>query len=473
MRDEFDKKKDLNKNTDDDILSLLQDSSKDETEEKKSDTESEEPYADNENSEMEDTDEDLLALLDMISAQDEANADKKEEKPLDKAENTADYAEKDQPMKEEILSIDDSSPDALPSEVSDSLNGDPIKKEEKPNSANDVGGVFSDVLSALDTLQDKEEPVNNTDLSVSQEEDKEESGEGKKKGFWQRIFGKKEKAEKAEQTGNTPVTDKNIDKKKEEKMKKKSTADKKKAKKEKGHKIKNSDGKEKEKVKDKKAKAKVKKNKTVKKKPAKKKPAKKKSTKKEAVKKVKQESAAQTEIVAEDGENDVKINKLAFIFVMTFFILVGGFIILGTDLYSYSLNIKNADIDFSRGRYTDAYNEIYGLDIRKKDSKTYQKIMTVMYVNKELNSYNNYMDIKMYPQALDSLLKGLERYDRFIKPATELGIKNDMDYVKKQILTELKQQFNIKEEEAIALNSSIDQTEYSINVINTALEKTN
>ncbi len=295
-----------------------------------------------------------------------------------------------------------------------------------------------------------------------EKEDTKEINQDKKKGFWQKIFGKKNNAEAeiSEQDDNTPEIDKKSNKKKEEEIKKK-TGNKKKAIKEKQSQKKSSEGEEDEDVKSKKSEAKNKADKA----------EKKKSVKKKAVKKVKQDSPAKNADIASDGEDNIKVNKLAVIFIMTFFILIGGFVILGTNLYSYSLGVKNANLEFSRKRYTNAYNEIYGLDIREKDSELYQKIMTVMFVNKELNSYNNYIDMNKYPEALDSLLKGLERYDKYIERATELGIKEDLAQVKEQILTELKRQFNITEEEAIVLNSSMDQTQYSINVINTVLEK--
>lgn len=488
LRDEFDKENELNNSTDDDILSLLED---DPEEEKKKDN-SEAPlkeagYDNDDIPEMEDTDEDLLALLDMISAQDEANVNKKNNIPSENMEDppVRSEPEEEQPVTDDILSIED-----LPSEISDGYEEETIK-EEKPAGASDMGGIFSDVLSAVDTLDDKEEAGRELkDPAVSGNSSSlntEEKTQDKKRGFWKKLFGKKEdnQADKANsdvdfqpaykaadqiKAENNKAENKKTEKKKAEKKQaeeikaekaKKKAEAKKNARKPKQSKAADSNGEENKSVTDKKAKAKTKT----------KKEAKKKQAKKTSPKKVKKVSAVKEAVAAEDSDDNIKINKLVIIFVMTFFILVGGFVILGTDMYSYSLNIQNANVDFSRRRYTDAYNQIYGLDIRKKDSDTYEKIMTVMFVDKELNSYHNYMDIKMYPEALDSLLKGIERYDKYIKRATKLGIKTDMNYVKKQILAELKQEFNISEEEAVALNNSENQTQYSINVINTVLEK--
>jgi hypothetical protein len=459
LRDEFDKENDLNNSTDDDILSLLRDYQEEESD---SDKASEEAYYEqNDNSEMEDTDEDLLALLDMISAQDEENTNKNNNEPPVAVTNAdkQEELEEELSLPEDILSIDD-----LPSEISDGL--DKKLAEDKPNGANDMGGIFSDVLSAVDSLKDKDEPtMNSTNLTkpAGADKNRKEGKEQKKKGFFQKIFGKNkdDQAEISNQADNSSAEQKKAEKKNEKPEKKnaekvKKAAKPKKTKMAKQSKSASGSGDESEKA-DKKAKVK--------------KAAKKKPEKKQAVKKVKKQKTAKVTEGIEDNEEYAKINKLAIIFVMTFFILIGGFVILGTNMYSYSLEVQNADVDFARQRYTEAYKEIYGLDIKKKDAQVYDRIMTVMFVNKELNSYNNYMDIKKYPEALDSLLKGLERYDKYIKHATDLGIKSDMDYVKKQIVKELKQEFNISEEEANTFNNIDDQTKYSINVINTVLEK--
>ena len=50
------------------------------------------------------------------------------------------------------------------------------------------------------------------------------------------------------------------------------------------------------------------------------------------------------------------------------------------------------------------------MTIKEDDEEMYSKILTVMFVNKELNSYNNYYGIHQYDKALDSLLKGLKIY---------------------------------------------------------------
>ena len=84
------------------------------------------------------------------------------------------------------------------------------------------------------------------------------------------------------------------------------------------------------------------------------------------------------------------------------------------------------------------------------------KIMTVMFVNKELNSYNSYMRMNDYQAALHSLLLGLYRYGKYYEQAIPLGIDRDMDYVRTQILKELETTFHVSEDEAELLRSMLE-----------------
>ena len=74
------------------------------------------------------------------------------------------------------------------------------------------------------------------------------------------------------------------------------------------------------------------------------------------------------------------------------------------------------------------------------------------------------MALEKYPEALDSLLKGLKRYEKYIELAAELGIETDLKHVRKQIVTELNRKFELNEKNAMKIIKMKDQTEYSITV---------
>lgn len=198
---------------------------------------------------------------------------------------------------------------------------------------------------------------------------------------------------------------------------------------------------------------------------------KKKNTKNTA-KNIKTKKAVKTKKPKKEKEEEVeidrgKINKYAAMIIFSIFAALAIVIISGTEIISYSSSISTATVEFKRQRYNYAYEALNGMEVKDKDMELYDKVMTVMFVNKQLNSYNNFYSMGEYTQALDSLLKGLKRYDKYIALAKELGIESDLNYVRDQILSELKKSYQLSEEEALDILKSEDQTSYSIKLYDT------
>lgn len=156
-----------------------------------------------------------------------------------------------------------------------------------------------------------------------------------------------------------------------------------------------------------------------------------------------------------------KINKAGAAIIFLFFIVAAAVVIVGTNIFSYDISIADATYKFGNRKYTEAYEGIRGLEIKEKDMEIHDKIYTVMFVNKQLNSYNNFFAMGDYSAALDSLIKGLSRYDKYIALAKQLGIHTDLDYVRKQIMAELQKVYGVPEREALELMDMTDRQEYS------------
>ena len=159
---------------------------------------------------------------------------------------------------------------------------------------------------------------------------------------------------------------------------------------------------------------------------------------------------------------DTRINRVGATIVFVLFIICAAAILFGSDFFGYNVSIHSAESNFNKAYnnnvkyYTDAYNDIYGLEVKPEDQVLNDKIMTVMFVNKELNSYNSHMIMKDYHSALHSLLLGLYRYGKYYEQAIPLGIDRDMDYVRIQILKELEATFKVSEDEAELLRSMLE-----------------
>ena len=345
--------------------------------------------------------------------------------------------------------------------ITDLLNN-PADKPLSESMPSNVGDVFSDALKAVSGLDDLEDadhsyPMQEQMLQIDPKAknkkskvQKEGEPEHKKvkatkgQGFFGKLFG-------------NVVDEKAIKEAKKSKASEESAATKEK-KKGKGKKAKKNASENIEEIKD-----------TPKRQaPGEENPEETKAKKKE--KKPKKEKKKPIELIDDYEEIEGRINRLGATVVFTFFGIMVALLLIGTSLFTYSVSIKNAKTYFDRQKYTEAYNEVYGMELKDEDIELYEKIMTVMFVNKQLNSYNNYHAMKKYPEALDSLMKGLKRYDKYIELATMLGIKSDLDYVRDQIMGELEHVYRLSEKEAEEILSINSQRDYSIAVYNAVIE---
>lgn len=347
------------------------------------------------------------------------------------------------------------------------------------NKSQDVGDIFSDALSAVTDLEDLDEVdlhleeellrlIPEMDNTVSTTEDvtsdiKNDRQSDKEKDN-QKTLSIKEKNKKEKNKKQNPMkslfsnvkeerTEEDIERLKQEAIE--SVEEKAKLKEEKL-------ATKKKEQEDKKKKAM---EKAANKKAAKLAAAKKKDEKIKAKKEAKTKKELELQsLLDEIEENEGRINRIGASIVFALFAICAIVIVIGTNIYTYSISIRDAAKYFDAQKYNDAYYNVYGMNIKDEDIELYDKIMTVMFVNKQLNSYNHYYQLEQYPEALDSLLKGLERYDKYIALAKELGIENDLKYVRENILEELNQVFSLSEKDAKKLIQMKDQSEYSIAV---------
>ena len=160
-------------------------------------------------------------------------------------------------------------------------------------------------------------------------------------------------------------------------------------------------------------------------------------------------------------ENEGRINRVGASIVFVFFAAIAIAIIIGTKVYAYSQNLENAKKSFEYKHYNEAYNEIAGMDIKEEDEEFELKVMVVMYAHKQLNSFQHYYAIGLYPEALDSLLKGLERHDKYSALASIINVTEDMDSIREEILNQLKTVYSLTEKEAMQLVAMDDHTAYT------------
>lgn len=341
--------------------------------------------------------------------------------------------------------------------------GDESEEQSKENSGSDAGdgqkaddlsdllGMLSDdstsddVIS-LDSVSNEEIPDISEipDIPMQEEEDisnilpqnEEKEDDGEKQSIFKKVFGNVVTDEIAE--AEKKQEEEEAAKKEEaEKVKEEKAAEKAKQKE------------EKEKLKAEKAEAKA--------------AAKAKKAEEKVAKKA--EKQAQKEAEREAAANEVvgKLNKVGVSIVAVFGVIILAGIIIGTNSFGSGLDKKKATNYFEMHRYSQAYESAVGTNMKEKNPEQYKKIVTVMKVQHALDSYQNYENVKKYPEALDALLMGLKKYDANKKTAYDLEIENDLASVYDKILDILSDEFGLSKSQSYDI-LSLGSSEYTSKV---------
>ena len=158
----------------------------------------------------------------------------------------------------------------------------------------------------------------------------------------------------------------------------------------------------------------------------------------------------------------LKIKPLSLVMLVLF---VAGVVVLISVLNSalyYNTNSSQAKTYYNNGEYDKAYSKLNGMKLNSNDKTLYEQASTIMYVKRQYDSYENYMSLNMKTEALDALIKGIDRYNTFRSTAQELGIDDKFKAEYQNIIDALQNTFKISEAQGISLAdmSNSDFTNY-------------
>lgn len=189
---------------------------------------------------------------------------------------------------------------------------------------------------------------------------------------------------------------------------------------------------------------------------------KKKKEKKEKVKKIKEKKVKVKKEKKPVSKKDlIKISPLACILITT--IIIGSIVALMIFSSSrhYNDNIKKATSYYVDQKYSDAYNLLAGMDIKAKDKNFYKQVENIMKVQKHENDFNNYIKLKKYPEALESLLRGIKSFDKNINASASLGTSDIQNNNLATINSQLQSYFGMTENDARSILQIQDKKEYT------------
>lgn len=186
-----------------------------------------------------------------------------------------------------------------------------------------------------------------------------------------------------------------------------------------------------------------------------------KKEKKPKEKKVKKPKKEKKPKAPKEKDNTPPLPKkpMFLIFLMAASILV--LILLASSGLGYSSNIRAAKNAMDNANYTEAYQELSGLELKKADKKLYAKAETMAAVQAEHDAYLTLMASENYEMALDALVRGIGRYDANLAAAKKYGMEKQLNVIKNEIEDALDTQFDLVIEDARNLYAIKDRKEYS------------
>lgn len=151
--------------------------------------------------------------------------------------------------------------------------------------------------------------------------------------------------------------------------------------------------------------------------------------------------------------------------IIVFVMLIVGLVVL-VQMFGYTINysgnISLAKDYYANQEYDKAYNSLDGIKLSGDGETLYKQAKVVMYVQRQYESYENYEKMNMHTEALNALVKGVDRYQTYRSEAKELGVEDKMTEVYNLIIKAFKDKFKMSETEAISLVelSKLDFTSY-------------
>ena len=183
--------------------------------------------------------------------------------------------------------------------------------------------------------------------------------------------------------------------------------------------------------------------------------------KKAAEKKAAKKAAKEAEKAADTSP---VIPKKAIIVFAIFGISVAVFVTVLSKTISSKLLFSAAEAAYNKGEYNEAYTKFSGLELKGDDVLYLERSRILGTLDLHLKQYEVSMKYKKYDMALDSLIMGMESYEKNKEYAAELAVSEVYDSFAKRIEEQLKDQFTLSKEDAHNIYNSKGRVEYSIKI---------
>jgi len=162
-------------------------------------------------------------------------------------------------------------------------------------------------------------------------------------------------------------------------------------------------------------------------------------------------------------DNSPKIPISVIAVFLSLSISIIGIVLIGMNYMGIQRHMNQAEQDFSVGDYISAYEKLNGLNLKSEDDILMRnQSRTLADLQQCQKEYEAFISAELYDFALDSLIKGIGRYNKYKDDAVEYNISEQYDSYGQMLIDEASSSFGISEEEALYVFNQKNRHYYTI-----------
>lgn len=138
-----------------------------------------------------------------------------------------------------------------------------------------------------------------------------------------------------------------------------------------------------------------------------------------------------------------KLPTKKVIVIAIFAVSIAAIMIFLAIFVPYTQDISKARKHYATGNYDKTYEYLRGHKLSDEDKALYNKTVVILKVQRQIDSYRNYMKLRMKPEALNALIQGIDAMDTYAQTANTLGIMNEYALVSSTLVNELNNSFGV------------------------------
>lgn len=193
-----------------------------------------------------------------------------------------------------------------------------------------------------------------------------------------------------------------------------------------------------------------------------KKPKKEKAPKEKKEKKVKtpKEPKVKAPVIPEKKGRPLPKKRVAAIVCMGATVLAA--ILLLTIYLPEIMEKRKAEAAYAAQNYAEAFNLLQGKELQGEEKTTYRRTLLIVQMEKQLEAYENYLKMNMPLEALNALVKGVDKYEKGLEAARQYHVENQTNKVYMEIMTILQNEYGVTEDGVREILSQKDDVYYTI-----------